>query len=196
MIPANYQLDDSGLWLPRYGLVGPDRRRPSSRRFMPGYPCCCKKEEVCDCDLCAGTPPWNMLVNFNGLSGANCTTGMTLHGNYLLECKGKGTGNTCKWSYTLPSPICKVSDFVLYFSSTGLFGIEPPASLILTIESQQLGSPLVAWIFMDDYSYIDCAAIENWQPTRRVVWPAASQALLQMPDCFCSLTYNIFLSAA
>jgi len=38
----DYERSEGGLWLPRGGLVGPDRKRPNSRRgfrFSPG--CCC-----------------------------------------------------------------------------------------------------------------------------------------------------------
>jgi|GEM_PF-5677049 len=49
--PDNFARDESGLWLPRHGLVGPDRTRFDSRRFMPGYPCCCESCTIFEDDF-------------------------------------------------------------------------------------------------------------------------------------------------
>jgi hypothetical protein len=55
----DFDRDQSGLWLPKRGLVGPNRKRPRSERFMLGLGfnggtgCCSCVDECSDCN--AGT---------------------------------------------------------------------------------------------------------------------------------------------
>ena len=71
-IKPKYNRNENGLWLPEYGIKGPNRFRPESERYMAGYPCCCGVP----CDYCAGNVPGEIMVKLESVAdGATpCST--------------------------------------------------------------------------------------------------------------------------
>ncbi len=88
---------NGGLWLPKYGLRRPDRKRPDSRRFMPGYPCCCE-EETC----CSGSSPDEYEAVVSGIIDGEYGCGAACLANndtYILS-KTYTTEGECRWYYS------------------------------------------------------------------------------------------------
>ncbi len=96
---------NGGLWLPKYGLRGPERKRPTSRRFMPGYPCCCGEEYPCA--WCQDYQPNEVEAIISGYNNDCDGACAGLNGTFILQpCKGEGTFyNNCMWYYNFASPI-------------------------------------------------------------------------------------------
>jgi len=103
----NYERSDGGLWLPRGGIVGPNRKRPKSRRFMPGYPCCCANNTV-NCESCFGNKaPPELLVTLSGITanpeyycGAKC---LIWNDDWVLPyC----SGYQCRWALKIGEITC------------------------------------------------------------------------------------------
>jgi hypothetical protein len=121
----DYERSDSGLWLPRGGIVGPDRRRPDSRRRMPGYPCCCQgHEQGYDCNSCINNKApatWKLVVS--GITNGACSNCLSLNGTYVLTQYSQY--NPCLWQYWPPfsispcPPCCIAVYFYVRLNTTG-----------------------------------------------------------------------------
>lgn len=107
----------NGLWLPKYGLRGPDRKRPNTRRYMPGYPCCCGGggggDPWDDCAICtAGTAPQNYRISLSGIVDNDCSECTDLNDDFTVAYHSNGNADGvawCLWYYSFPSSICSGS---------------------------------------------------------------------------------------
>ena len=117
----DFARSDSGLWLPKYGLRGPDRKRPDSRRFFRFSPgCCCK---VCPC---AGTPLNEYHILLNGILNQNCEDCDTLNdpGGYVVPVSGPQSLTACVWLDWFHHPLCGCGWRIGIIYSVGSVGVQ------------------------------------------------------------------------
>jgi hypothetical protein len=84
---------------------------------MPGYPCCCEKEEE-ECTACdGGKAPTEYQVEIAGIVNGTCGDCTDLNDTYVLEWVEQ-SGAICYWEYVLPAPICNVVAILLGVDGT------------------------------------------------------------------------------
>ena len=104
---------ESGLWLPKHGIRGPNRRRLERRRFLPGYPAGYYRLGWCTVCIPETVAP-EYLVSISGLAnkvGETCQDCPDLNDDYLLTADfAIGDAHErayCSWSYVFGgSPSC------------------------------------------------------------------------------------------
>ena len=101
----DFARSDGGLYLPKYGLRGPDRLRPDTRRWGRRKCCCGGK-----CGGCSGDIPQEVEVIISGVVNRDCFDCGSLNGTYVLDYSAfiGQEALACQWLYEFPSPICGI----------------------------------------------------------------------------------------
>ncbi len=110
----DYHRNDEGLWLPKYGLRGPDRKHPSSRRGMGRRKCCCEEAKPCDaCDTSGGHRyPRSFEVVVSGVTNGVCGDCVSANGTFICTYNTTITlpysGGGCRsiWMHELENQFC------------------------------------------------------------------------------------------
>lgn len=143
----DYERTESGLYLPRGGLVGPDRKRPTSRRMMPGYPCCCQKKVNCTNNAnCSFTGHNELLVDLGVGGWANnlCDRCDEVAGEFIVQL---GVLSGCNWIYGLGDTWCTESGCSVELRI--VVGVGFAGSHCNAVSSNQWGM----WVYLT----LDCA---------------------------------------
>lgn len=114
----DFARSDGGLYLPKYGLRGPDRLRPSSRRFMGRRKCCCSPT----CPNCSDQTPSRVRVTISGLTTGSCGDCFSLNGTYDLDWWDYAF-YTCSWYKVLASSPCGYNFLDCGLHSTGFLAV-------------------------------------------------------------------------
>ena len=149
----HWKRSSSGLWLPRYGLRGPDRRRLSGVRRMPGYPCCCPEGDELACPACPActNAPVDFQVVINGCSTLDATYITTRV--YPLSSPLNNRYH-CHYEYILPTPICDVTKIACRHAVNSSFD-----SFNTVVYLDQSGAARTRWYKIWGVEKPDCAAM-------------------------------------